>query len=177
MLATRKATGDIEKTCVEDGILFDFTIISEEGVRFPCHRVVLAAKSATMKARLTTEMMEKEDAQTTIHHNNKVVGAFVDFFYKGEVPQDVLEANLPTFMDLSEFYQMDQLKAQVEAAAIKTLSMENVVEMFGLAKKYNADTLLEATKLYIVENKKMIGKQDFSQVPKIIADDLFKLVA
>ena len=110
--------------CVEDEILSDFTIISEEGHRFPCHRVVLAAKSPTMKAMVTTEMMEREDSETTIHHNNKVVGAFVDFFYKGEVPQDVLEANLSIFMDLSELYIMDQLKAQVEAAAIKTLSLE-----------------------------------------------------
>ena len=50
----------MEKMCIEDGIFSDWTIISKEGQRFPCHRLVFAAKSSTMKAMMTSDMKEKE---------------------------------------------------------------------------------------------------------------------
>ena len=65
---------------------------------------------------------------------------------------------------------------QVEDAAIKTLNIENVIEMFSLADQFNAGTLKEATMIYILENKKMIGQQDLSQVPQDVMTELFKLV-
>ena len=163
--------------CIEDGTFSDWTIISEEGQRFPCHRIILAAKSSTMKAMMTTEMKEKEDSETRIHYSTQVVGAFVDYFYKGEVPQLVLEANISSFLELSDLYNLAPLKAQVEDTAITSLTMENVVEMFSLANLYNAEILKEATKFIIVENKKIIGEQDLSQVPQSVMMELFKLLA
>ena len=89
MVATPDPTGVIEKMCIEDSRLFsDWTIVSEEGQRFPCHRVILAAKSSTMKAMMTTEMREEEQEQSKVHYNSRVVRAFVDYFYLGEVTQE-----------------------------------------------------------------------------------------
>ena len=61
--------------------------------------------------------------------------------------------------------------------AIKTINMENLIEMFSLANQFNAETLKEATKSYIVENKKMIGQQDFCQVSQSIVVELLKLLS
>ena len=158
MVATPDPTGAVEKMCVEDGIFSDWTIISEEGQRFPCHRVILAAKSSTMKAMMMTEMKEKEEKENKVNYNTQVVGAFVDYFYKGQVPPEILESNISSFLALSDYYQLQSLKAQVEDTAIKCLTMENVVEIFSLANLYNAEILKEATMLFIVENKKIIGK-------------------
>ena len=163
--------------CIEDVIFADWTIISEEGQRFPCHRNILAAKSSTMKAMMTTEMREKEEKETKVHYNNEVVGAFVNYFYTGAVPHVVLKSNLSSFLTLSELYNLLPLKAQVEDVAIKSLNMENVVEMFSLANLYKAGILLEATKYFIVENKKTLGQQDFSQVPQSVMAELFILLS
>ena len=65
---------------------------------------------------------------------------------------------------------------QVEDAAIKTLNIENVIEMFSLASVCHAGTLEEATEIFIVENKKIPSKQGFSQVPQDVMTELFKLV-
>ena len=92
--------------CLQDGVFSDWTIISEEGQRFPCHRIILAAKSSTMKAMMTTDMREKEEREMRLKYNNQVVGSFVDYFYKGEVPRVVLETNLSSFMELSDFYKL-----------------------------------------------------------------------
>ena len=58
------------------------------------------------------------------------------------------------------------LKSEAEDLAIKSLNMENVVEMFSLANIYSAGVLLEATRFFILENKKTLGQQDLSQVPQ-----------
>ena len=181
MAATPDPTGTVEKMCVDNETLSDWTIVSEEGQRFPCHRVILAAKSPALMAMMTTEMKEKEAKETKVHYNNQVVEAFVDYFYKGEVPTGILKANIASFMDLAELYNLGPMKAQVEDVAIKSLSEDqdiaNVVEMFSLANQYNAETLLEATKVVIVENKKILGQQDLSQIPQSIMAELFKIVS
>ena len=130
-----------------------------------------------MKAMLTTEMREKEENETKLKYSNNVVGAFVDYFYKGEVNSDVLASNLSSFMKLAELYNLKPLKAQTEDAAIKSLTMENVVEMFSLANLHNARKLKKASKFFILENKKILGEQDLSQVPQSVMTELFKLVA
>jgi len=170
-------TGVIEKMCVEDGIFSDWTIISEEGQRFPCHRNILAAKSSTMKAMMTNNMKEKEEKETKFNYSNKVTGAFVDYFYKGEVPQEVLETNLSSFMKISDYYHLEPLKSQVEDAAIKSLDIENMVEMFSLANLHNAETLKRVSRYFIVENKRILGQQDLSQIPLSVMTELFKLLS
>ena len=162
--------------CLQDGVFSDWTIISEEGQKFPCHRNILAAKSSTMKAMMTSEMKEKEEMETRLKYNNKVVGAFVEYFYKGEVPRVVLETNLSSFMELSDFYNLDPLKSQVEDVAIKSLDLENVVEMFSLANLHKAIKVKKAIKFFILENKKKLAEQDLSQVPQSLLMELFKLV-
>ena len=91
--------------------------------------------------------------------------------------KEILGGNLSSYLALSELYNLDPLKAQVEDMAIKNLTVENVVEMFSLATLHNADTLLEATKVYIVENKKILGQQDLSQIPSSVLTELFKLLS
>ena len=169
-------TGAVEKMCYEDGIFSDWTIISEEGQRFPCHRIILAAKSSTMKAMMTTEMREKEEKETMLKYSSLVVGAFVDYFYKGEVTPDVLASNISSFMKLADLYNLKPLRAQTEDAAIKSLTMENVVEMFSLANLHKARKLKEASTFFILDNRKILGEQDFSQVPQSVMAELFKLL-
>ena len=171
-LAVSDPPGAVEKMCLEEGVFADFTILSAEDRRFPCHRNILAAKSSTLKAMMTTEMKEKDEKEHKLDYSNHVVEAFVGYFYKGEIPLEVLGANLISFLKLSDFYDLDPLKAQVENAAIKGLALENVVEWFSLANLHNALALKEVTSHFIVENKKELG-----QVPASVMTELFKLLS
>ena len=126
---------------------------------------------------MTIEMEEEEEKETRLNYKKEVVGAFVDYFYKGEIPTVVLEANISSFMELGDLYNLDPLKAQVEDMAIKNLTLENVVEMFSVANLYNAEALKEVSRFFIVENKKILGQQDLSQVPLSVMTELFKLLA
>ena len=103
--------------------------------------------------------------------------AFVDFFYKGKVSPEVVKSNLSSFLKLADFYHLESLKEGVESVALNGLNLENVVEMSSLANLYNAGTLKKATKFFIVENKTILGKQDFSRVPQTVMTELFKLLS
>ena len=130
-----------------------------------------------MKAMMTTEMGEKEEKETKVHYNNQVVEAFVNYFYTGTVPHVVLETNISSFMKLSDYYNLDPLKSQVEDVAIKSLDLENVVEMFSLANLHNAESLKRVSRYFIIENRKILGQQDLSQVPPSVMMELFKLLS
>ena len=88
-----------------------------------------------------------------------------------------MAGNLSSFLELSVLYNLEPLKAQAEDVAIQNLTMENVVEMFSLAQLYDAGTLLEATNFFIVENKKILGQQDLTQIPPSVLTELFKLLS
>ena len=156
--------------CFKDGLFSDWTIISEDGKKFPCHRIILAAKSSYFKTMLTTQM--KVESETKVQYRNEVVGAFVCYFYKGEVPSEVLEDNLSIFFELSEFYDLQPMKAQVENSAINCLNTENAVEMFSMANFYNSQTLKDASNLFIIEKIQDLAEQ---QITYRILEEIYTL--
>ena len=166
--STPDPTGAIEKMCIEDGIFSDWTIVSEEGQRFPCHRIILAAKSSTMKFMMTTEMREKAEKETVLKYNSQVVEAFVDYFYKGKVPPEVLGSNLSSFLNLADLYDLKPLKAQTEDAAITRLTMENVVEMFSLASLHNAKKLKKASMQAIMKIRFCLENQNLKSQTSLL---------
>merc|ERR1712183_483591 len=94
----------------EDKILADFTVVSQEGERFLCHRLFLATQSPVLMAMMTHEMKEKQENELKLDFNEEVVKHFLDFFYTGKVPQKVLEENLESFLALAESYDLKPLK-------------------------------------------------------------------
>ena len=110
LVATPDPTGVVEEMSL-DGIFADWTIISKEGKKSPCHRIILATKSSVMKAMSSMDMRDKEEKETKVHYNNQMVKAFVKFFYKCAVPHMVLVVNLFSFLALSDLYDLLPLKS------------------------------------------------------------------
>ena len=108
MVAIPDPTGDVEEMSL-DGIFA--RIISKEGKKFPCHRIILATKSFVMKAMFSMDMRDKEEKETKVHYNNQMVEAFAKLFYKGAVTHTVLVANLSSFLALSDLYDLLLLKS------------------------------------------------------------------
>ena len=160
----------------EDKILTDFTVVSQEGERFPCHRLFLATQSPVMMAMMTHDMKEKEESELKLEYNEEVVEHFVDFFYTGKVPPKVLEKNVESFLGLAERFFLKPLKDQTEAAAIKKITVENMLSMFALADLYNAENLKEVSRLFIKENRNVLKDQDLSEVPNNVCSEVVKLL-
>ena len=160
----------------DDKILTDFTVVSQDGGRFACNRIFLATQSPVMMAMMTHDMKEKQESELTLEYSEEVVKHFVDFFYTGKVPPKVLEENLESFLALAECYDLKPLKLQTEEAAIDKITVGNMITMFALADRYNAENLKEVAEFVIKSNKNILKDQDLSTVPTDVFTEVFRLL-
>ena len=160
----------------EDKILTDFTVVSQEGERFPCHRLFLATQSPVMMAMMTHDMKEKQESEMRLEYSEEVVKHFVDYFYTGKVPKTVLAENLEQFLALSESYDLMALKDLAEQAAVENITVENMLHMFALSYHYNAYKLMEVSEFLIKTNRSSLKDQDLSEVPASVYTVIFKML-
>ena len=150
--------------------------MSQEGTRFPCHRLFLATQSPVMKAMMTHNMKEKQEGELKLEHSEEVVKHFLDFFYTGQVPPNVLEENVESFLTLAEFYDLKSLKFQTEEAAIEKMTGENMIHMFALADLYKSKELKRESEFLIKTNKNILKNQDLSEVPANVMTEVVRLL-
>ena len=160
----------------EDKLFTDFTVVSQEGERFPCHRMFLATQSPVMMAMMTHDMKEKQKSEVTIEYKSEIVEHFVEYFYTGKVPTTVLEENLESFLALSEYYDLKPLKYQAEEAAVEKITVKNMVHMFALSEHYNAYKLMEVSEFLIKTNRSILKNQDLSEIPASVFTTIFKML-
>ena len=154
----------------------DFTILSQDGKKFPCHRVILASQSSVMRAMMTNDMKEKEEKQVTVKQSDEVVAHFVEYFYSRKVPREVLQANLAIFFDLAGLYDLAPLKLLTEEAAIGMLAVETMVELFVLGDLHSAASLKSEAEAFIRRNKKELKEMDLSGYPHTVVTGLLRLL-
>ena len=164
----------LEKNNQED--FSDFTILSEEGTQFPCHRLVLGSQSAPLKAMMTRNTKEKKEGQVQLHYKEEVVKGFVGSFYSKKIPQEILEGNLESFLTLADSYDMARLKLEVEEGAVKLLSTENMVDMLYLGDLYHANQLKQSSEFLISRNKEVLKEMDLSRFPANFYRAILKLL-
>ena len=161
-----------------NGRLFtDFTILSQEGKEFPCHRLILASQSSTMLAMMTSDMKEKEESQVRLEYSEEVVGHFVEYFYSRKVPREALQANLASFFELAGQYNLDPLKLLTEEAAMELLSVETMIDLHVLADLHSAASLKSEAEAFIRRNKKELKEMDLTGYPsRVIQELLLQLI-
>ena len=160
-----------------NGRLFtDFTILSEEGKKFPCHKVILAAQSPVMRAMMTSDMKEKKESKVTMKHSEEVVDQFVEYFYTKQVPQEALNGNLAGFFELAGLYELAPLKLLTEEAAIGMLSVENMIDLFVLGDLHSAANLKTEAETFIRRNKKKLKEMELSGYPHHVVTNLLRLL-
>ena len=155
-----------------NGKLFtDFIILSQEGKKFPCNKLILASQSPVMLAMMSNDMKEKEESQATVKQSDEVVAHFVEYFYSKKVPREALEANLASFFELSGLYDLTPLKLLTEEAAIGMVSRDNMVDLYVLGDLHSANLKTEA-EAFIKRNRKELKEMDLSGYPHAVVIDL-----
>ena len=159
----------------QEGDFTDFSLESEDGAQFPCHKVVLAAQSNVLRRMFLTPLEERKTSSLQIQYKAGIVGKFVQFFYKGEIELEEEGENLGSFLELAEKYDLPQLKEEVEGLAIRRLSVENMVDMFLLADHYSAKDLKKAAEDFIRTNRLKV-KEGLAELDKLERSQLMKIV-
>ena len=154
----------------------DFTLESEDGTKFPCHRNMLAAQSSVLRRMFLTPMEEKRTSSLQLQYKADIVRKFVKFFYKRKIQEEEEIETLRSFMELGEKYDIPHLKGEVEELTIRKLTVENMVDLFLLADFHSAEDLRTAAEAFIRTNRLKV-KEGLAELDKLEQSQRWKIVS
>eukprot|EP00092_Neocalanus_flemingeri_P035939 GFUD01039132.1.p1 GENE.GFUD01039132.1~~GFUD01039132.1.p1 ORF type:complete len:339 (+),score=83.65 GFUD01039132.1:60-1076(+) len=137
----------------------DFTIICQ-GKSFPCHKAFLGACSPVFKTMLETKMIEAESCTAELICTEEVCESFIKFIYTNKVDEEVLKANVASFLDLGEKYDMPKLKAMAEQSMVVSLDKTNMLAFFLAGDLYKGERIRAAAKAFLRCNRRNLLQQE-----------------
>ena len=121
----------------------NFTLVFQ-GAEVPCHKQVLAAASPVFEAMVRNQHLEAIESKANIELSEEVGRAFVMFIYTGELEDNLLKEHALAFLELSEKYNIQELKDSAEAELLKQLNKKNMVQFVSIGDQFHADKILKA---------------------------------
>ena len=139
----------------------DFNVRCEGSV-FPCHQVVLAAKSPVFKALLQAEMKEKITKTIVIKDSNpETIFILLHFIYTADVKlKNMTFLMARHLLGVAEKYLIEDLKKVCEEKLCMELEVNNSIECLVLADMHRASKLKKMALELVAKNKKMIRYTD-----------------
>ena len=138
----------------------DVEIICDTSV-FPCHQLILAARSPVFKAMFQAEMKEKQTKKIVIKDcHPDVVSEMLHFIYTGDISTEKFSDLARDLIRVGDKYQLDYLKNMCEDKLCSTLSVENSIEYLVLGDSYNASKLKKMALELVAKNMKKIVDTD-----------------
>lgn len=126
----------------------DFKFICSDGVEIPAHRLICSAYSPVMKAMFNTEMKEAKDCVVHVTDiDGKTMNEVLRFIYTQSVCCiDTLGLDI---LYAAEKYGLDELKHLCLTKMTDNISIDNALEYFCLADRYNNSDLLTSSISFI----------------------------
>lgn len=134
----------------------DVTLVSQ-GVEFPVHRNILAARSLVFKAMFTHDMREKTENKVVISgFGPDVLREMLRFVYSGKVenPKKILCELLAA----ADQYALDGLKDICGIELQKRMKVDNVANMLIIADRHRVDNLKKGALAFISRNAQDVIK-------------------
>lgn len=124
------------------------------GVRYPAHRVVLAAASEYFRIMFTSGMKEQTLSCIELKIAEYVdvcqIVKVLDYVYTGDISLD--DNNIFDILVMAAFFQISPLIEQCENLIIDQISNNNCCASISLAKTYALTKLLAAAKIHVHDN-------------------------
>ena len=138
----------------------DVDIVCDTAV-FPCHQLILAARSPVFRAMFKAEMKEKLTRKIVIKDcHPDVVFEMLNFIYTGDISTEKLSEMARDLLCVGEMYQLDCLKNMCEDELCSTLDVEKSIEYLVLGDSNNATKLKKMALELLSKNMKNIVDTD-----------------
>ena len=148
-----------------DAAAADFTLICE-GVRRPVHSFVLKNRSPFFETALARWSDSGEERQMEIKECSvDVLDMVINYMYGINI--HCKEENLEEFLDISERFQILDLKAEIGRFTAQTISMGNYKQLCVRADKYNCRELAEAGIHFMVQHGIELEWEEARQAPSM----------
>ena len=169
-----KEVGESFGKLLDDKDLTDMTI--KCGAQdFPCHSLVLSARSPVFKAMFQANMKERESREVIIEDIEPAVFAeMLHFIYTGETKDNALEKTSVELLAAADKYELNSLKQACEDNLCSGLTKSNAVQYLILGDFYKSLKLREKALKKVATNMTSIVKteayQELKQYPDILID-------
>jgi len=178
VIDNRKATllCDIEKLLDNANESSDFTIFCG-GKNFPCHEVILAARSPVFKSMFQLNMQEKTTRKLRVEDVGiSSITALLQFLYTGEITQTDL--NESEIIYLGDKYDIKGL-LELTLRKLPQLPDSKIKDILFVANRHNLEDFKKVAMQRVLSNKtKFIRDEEFlsklKQTPDLLME-LFKL--
>ncbi len=135
----------------------DVTLECEDGCAFPCHKVILAARSETFAAMFNSNFMESAANNVIIREmKSEVMQALLKFIYTGGVSLASISVDL---LRAADMYMVYELRRQCCEVLSKQVTTSNCCQMLKAGNQYD-DTLFQKAIEMLIVNGRRIAKSD-----------------
>ena len=144
---------------LEQSHLADVTIVTDHGITFPAHKVILESRSEYFRAMLRTPMQESSsDAIQLPHLRPDLFKSVLEQLYTGVT--SITECNVQDLLETADMLRVTGLQRQCEDFMGTLLSAENVLDAHTLAIATNSKVLQEKCVEKAVEMIENVAPQE-----------------
>eukprot|EP00092_Neocalanus_flemingeri_P016813 GFUD01018183.1.p1 GENE.GFUD01018183.1~~GFUD01018183.1.p1 ORF type:complete len:384 (+),score=99.30 GFUD01018183.1:278-1429(+) len=162
---------------------FSDVVLKCNGQDFPCHKVVLSARSDVFKAMLENEMREAHDNVIEIVDSSpEIVTMMVEHIYTGKIPEVAkLKQLAPEILHVAVKYNLPSLISVCEDTLLNELKSANAIKTFIYVDRYMPTSKLREQVLkFLCRNaREVVGVGDWTdfikQYPEL-ATEMFRSV-
>jgi len=131
----------------------DFKLLSN-GHEFRCHKIILAAQSETIKNAI--DRWAPEGDMNLEEYKPEVVDNLLRYCYLQPLENNVFEENVIEFLNISEKYNLSELKEKAELFMISNMKKETVIEFLEAGDLFAASGVKEAALNFLCLNKPLV---------------------
>ena len=151
----------------KEGLGADFTLLCKEGTK-EVHSAILMARSPFFEAKINRWTQEKREV--VIEDCDLVtLDIIVNYMYGINIPSwPALNCKrLTKLLEVSDRFQMIDIKAELEVLIIKTLTENNLEELCKLGERLNSKILIEACAELMVKNGRTMSADEVKALPRV----------
>ena len=146
----------------------------------PAHKAILEARSPVFAAMFKNDMKEKKTGEVNIPDcDSDAFNVFLLFLYSSE--QDFTKCNVCELYEITDKYDVQELKLLCVDFMTENLSVENFSEILILANKFHEEELLIQVQNFFNENfEKIVSSDSWEHLLKDnshLANRLLKVMA
>lgn len=126
----------------------DFKFICSDGMEIPAHSIVLATNSSVFRSMLDTPMTESKDRVAKLDDiDGETMTEILRFMYTREVLN--IDSLAHKLLYGAEKYELEILKEICTVHMIKNLNIDNAIDYFVIAERYDLKDLLSHSMSFI----------------------------
>src|SRR5580704_17620215 len=150
-----------------DETLTDFTLVSADGSKHPCHRLILAGRGSYWEKMLTNGMKESKVGNVTLEYSQQAIKTILSLFYNPD-KKLVGPISLKLYLELLEFANMTDDK-----------DLKNAIEKISLCSEdIDVTTATAALEFAVLHNDENLIERVFNIIKAKRVDDApFNLIS